>query len=244
VYAVHKASVSSDKAAASGSAVPGAEVTCAGLDAKPVCSGTWPVVLDAATISWSRPFLFASLGGGMLLQYEPVHGAYLLLGCDGTCDGGVPCARRLAAGRCTEHQLPLGPSMRASYVGLETVLFHNGATGAYTVHRLARSFLEQSAAGCMFDPPLASGVWAEVGVHRHTWLGVHDLIVDYEPQRGNYSVWRLKRDAQGVEPGRGIETVDARQPGVDHGAHAGHGDGADLWRCRDEDRRDLWRLYL
>ena len=262
VYAVHKASVSSDKAAASGSAVPGAEVTCAGLDAKPVCSGTWPVVLDAATISWSRPFLFASLGGGMLLQYEPVHGAYLLLGCDGTCDGGVPCARRLAAGRCTEHQLPLGPSMRASYVGLETVLFHNGATGAYTVHRLARSFLEQSAAGCMFDPPLASGVWAEVGVHRHTWLGVHDLIVDYEPLRGNYSVWRLKRDAQGVEPvvgsiaTRGHLMATAKQfvslpshgllllasdgatlsaASVAGDPPGGAGDGYAVWRCSADD---------
>ena len=193
VYAVHRA-VGGEGSEAG----PGA-TTCAGLDAKPLCSGTWPVVLDSVTVSWSRPFLFASVGGGMLLQYEPVHGAYLLLGCDGSCDGGVPCSRRLAAGRCTDLQLPLGPSMRASYVGLETVLFHNGATGAYTLHRLARSFLEQSATGCMFDPPLASGVWPEVGVHRHTWLGAHDLIVDYEPQRGNYTVWRLKRDAMGQE---------------------------------------------
>ena len=67
-----------------------------------------------------------------LYGLKPVYGAYLLLGCDGSCAGGVPCSRHLAAGRCSSSQLPLGPSMRASYVGLETVLFHNGATGAYT----------------------------------------------------------------------------------------------------------------
>ena len=176
--------------------------SCAGADAQPLCSGTWPVSLDANHAAWSRPFLFASLGAGMLLQYEPAYGAYALLGCDGNCDGGVPCSRRLATGRCSELQLPLGPSMRASYLGSDTVLFHNGATGAYTLHRIARGFLEQSASGCMFDPPLASGVWPEVGVHRYSWLGVGDLLVDYEPARGNYTLWTLNRGAQAEEDPR------------------------------------------
>ena len=180
------------------------EVSCAGVEARPLCSGTWPVVLDTNRAAWSRPFLFASLGGGMLLQYEPAYGAYLLLGCDGTCDGGVPCSRRLAQGRCSELQLPLGPSMRASYLGQDTVLFHNGATGAYSVHRLApRGFLEQSSSGCMFDPPLASGHWAEIGVHRYTWMGVGDLMVDYEPARGNYSIVNINRAAQAGEDPKG-----------------------------------------
>ena len=39
------------------------------------------------------------------------------------------------------------------------MLFHNGATGAYTTHRLNRNFLED--AGCMFETPLASGAWSE-----------------------------------------------------------------------------------
>ena len=182
-------------------------VECAGADAKPMCSGTWPIVLDANYAAWTRPFLFASLGAGTVLQYEPAHGAYLLLGCDGNCEGGVPCSRRITSGRCTDMQLPLGPSMRASYLGEDTVLFHNGATGAYTVHRLAPGF-EHWDAGCMFDPPLASGSWGETGVHRYTWMGVGDLLIDYEPARGNYSIWTLNRAAQANEdPRSAIQTV-------------------------------------
>eukprot|EP00966_Prymnesium_polylepis_P098697 2285258-Prymnesium_polylepis.1 len=73
----------------------------------------------------------------MLLQYEPASGAYVLLSCDGSCDGGAPCSQRLALGRCSERSLPLGPAMRASYVGHDTMLFHNSASGAYTLHRLS-----------------------------------------------------------------------------------------------------------
>ena len=51
----------------------------------------------------------------------------------------------------------------------------------------------------MFDPPLASGAWSEVGVHRYTWLGVGDFVLDHEPARGNYTLWRLDRAAQAEE---------------------------------------------
>ena len=228
---------------------------CAGVDARPLCSGTWPVVLDAHAASWRRPFLFASLGGGLLLQYEPTYGAYLLLGCSGDCDGGMPCSRRLAAGRCSQQQLPLGPSMRATYLGADTVLFHNGATGAYTVHRLARDFLEQATAGCMFDPPLAAGAWAEIGVHRFSWLGVGDLLVDYEPARGNYTLWTVRRGAQADEDLRGAAVThghlmatskafvtlgdgllmlasDETAPSGGGGARDTFGDGSyAMWRC-------------
>ena len=90
---------------------------CAGLEPKPVCTGTWPVVAEPQPGAWRQPFVFANVGNNMLLQYEPTTGAYVLLHCDGGCDGGMPCSRQLAQGRCSDQQLPLGPSMRASYLG-------------------------------------------------------------------------------------------------------------------------------
>ena len=169
---------------------------CAGLEPQPVCSGRWPVVADPQPGAWRQPFVFANLGAGMLMQYEPTTGAYLLLHCDGGCEGGVPCSRQLAQGQCSEQQLPLGPSMRASFLGKDTVLFHNGATGAYTMHRLNRNFLEDS--GCMFEMPLAAGAWSETGTHRHVWMG-RDMLLDYKPSQGHYTFWQLHRGAQGEE---------------------------------------------
>ena len=55
----------------------------------------------------------------------------------------------------------------------------------------------------MFDPPLASGHWAEIGVHRYTWMGVGDLLIDYEPARGNYSIVNINRAAQAGEDPKG-----------------------------------------
>ena len=187
VYAVHK------------TIGGGGELSCAGLDAKPVCSGHWPTVVDSSVAGWSRPFLLAYMAHGMLLQYEPSSGAYVLLSCDGSCDGGAPCSQRLALGHCSEGVLPLGPAMRASYVGMDTVLFHNSASGAYTLHKLSRDALELSASdvsGCIFEPPFASGAFPHLGSHHFTWLG-GELLLDYEPARGNYSVWRLQRGAVG-----------------------------------------------
>ena len=76
------------------------------------------------------------------------------------------------------------------------MLFHNGATGAYTTHRLNRNFLED--AGCMFETPLASGAWSETGTHRHVWMG-RNLLMDYRPLQGHYTFWQLQRAAQGEE---------------------------------------------
>ena len=224
----------------------GGKLDCAGLEPKPVCSGMWPVVADPQPGAWRQPFVFANVGNNMLLQYEPTTGAYVLLHCDGGCDGGMPCSRQLAQGRCTDQQLPLGPSMRASYLGKDAVLFHNGATGAYTTHRLNRNFLED--AGCMFETPLASGAWSETGTHRHVWMG-RNLLMDYRPLQGHYTFWQLQRAAQGEESplarevtagsfmstarafvalGRGLLLV------LDAGAAGGY----QFWQC-SEDERDF-----
>ena len=47
------------------------------------------VAADAAYVSGVRPFVFAYLQKGMLLQFEPSTGAYSLLGCNGGCDGSI-----------------------------------------------------------------------------------------------------------------------------------------------------------
>ena len=222
----------------------GGSVECAGLDARPVCSGRWPVAADAAYVSGVRPFVFAYLQKGMLLQFEPSTGAYSLLGCNGGCDGGSPCQQRLAQGRCDASVLPLGPSMRASYLGMDTVLFHNSASGGYTLHKLNRHFLEQ-AGECMFAPPLASGAWSEPGAHKYAWVG-GELLLDFQPHSGHYAFHTLVRAAQGsLNPMGALKTrgsfmATARDyvplgDGLLLVADAGAGGGYAVWQCATND---------
>ena len=85
------------------------------------------------------------------------------------------------------------------------MLFHNGATGAYTTHRLNRNFLED--AGCMFETPLASGAWSETNPNPIT----PTLTLTLTPTRTR----RVERDGHPPAP------VDGAQPA--HGLPAAAG---------------------
>ena len=87
--------------------------------------------------------------------------------------------------------------MRATYLGEGTLLFHDTPTGAYTVHKVQRDFLDQTNE-CLFDPPFASGTWDAPGTHHLTWMG-GSLVLDYEPTRGHYTFHQLNRAAQNDE---------------------------------------------
>ena len=142
----------------------GGSVECAGLDARPVCSGRWPVAADAAYVSGVRPFVFAYLQKGMLLQFEPSTRAYSLLGCNGGCDGGSPCQQRLAQGGATP---PCRRSGRVCAPRTSGWTRSSSTTPRRAGTRCTSSTATSSSrrASARLALPLASGAWSEPGAH-------------------------------------------------------------------------------
>ena len=74
--------------------------------------------------------------------------------------------------------------MRASYVGAETLLFHNGARARA---RRAVAASSRERLGLQLDRTARRGC----GHARYSWMG-GDLLMDYEPILGNYSSARRR----------------------------------------------------